>query len=210
MLDAIKEHLKMKKNIELASFLGVSSQVVSNWYARNTFDAELIYTKCGFLNANWILTGNGPMLCSDQKSNDSAIISYDPSVGVPYYDVDFAAGFSLLYNDQTISPTYNIIFKPFEDAQFWCNVTGRSMEPKLSPGDIVALKEIPSIDDILYGEIYAVVLKNMRTIKIIRRAENPNMLRFIPININNFDEQVFPKDYIEKVFVVMGCISKFS
>lgn len=62
MLDAIKMHLKIKKNTEFADFLGISSQAISNWYSRNTFDAELIYTKCLFLNPAWLLTGKGNML----------------------------------------------------------------------------------------------------------------------------------------------------
>lgn len=189
---------------------GVLSRAISNNTDIQSKWIQLIVENYPHYSCEWLMTGREPMIRKENKELNIAKISYDPTIGVPYYDVDFAAGFNLLYNDQTIVPTYNIIFQPFEDAQFWCNVTGRSMEPKLNPGDIIALKEIPSIDDILYGEIYAVVLKNMRTIKIIRKADDPDMLRFIPININNFDEQVFPKNNIEKVFVVMGCISKFS
>lgn len=62
MLDAIKEYLGMKKNTDFAHFLGISSQAISNWYSRNTFDAELLYTKCLFLNADWLLSGEGSML----------------------------------------------------------------------------------------------------------------------------------------------------
>lgn len=62
MLDAIKTHLKMSKNTDFANYLGISSQSLSNWYSRNTFDAELIYTKCVFVNAAWLLSGDGSML----------------------------------------------------------------------------------------------------------------------------------------------------
>ena len=57
--------------------------------------------------------------------------------------------------------------------------------------------------------IYAVVLDTIRTIKILRRSPNPDKLRFIPINTNDYDEQEFDKSRIINVFEVIGSISKF-
>lgn len=61
----------------------------------------------------------------------------------------------------------------------------------------------------MYGEIYAVVLDNIRTVKIIRKAKDPTMLRFIPINIEEYDEQEFEKSRIIRIFEVLGNISRF-
>ena len=68
MLDEIKKYLNMHKNSDFARFLGISSQAVSNWYTRNTFDSELLYTKCDFINPDWLLTGRGSMLKSESMS----------------------------------------------------------------------------------------------------------------------------------------------
>lgn len=76
MLDAIKSHLNMSKNADFARFLGISSQAVSNWYTRNTFDAELLYTKCDFINPAWLLTGKGSML-KDDLNNIKSIPLHD-------------------------------------------------------------------------------------------------------------------------------------
>lgn len=158
-------------------------------------------------NAEWLLTGKGAML----KEKETALprLSVDQNIGVPYYDVDFVAGFGLLQNEQTIVPTYNIVFKPFEEAQLWCNVTGNSMSPQINPGDIIALKEVNDLRNILYGEIYAVVLEEMRTIKIIRKSSDPEMFRFVPINTVDYDEQEFRKKSIIRAFAVLGSIRKF-
>lgn len=207
MLDAIKEYLNMKKNTELASFLGISSQAVSNWYSRNTFDAELIYTKCVNLSAEWLLTGKGSM--KKTIIEDKPILSNVPSIGVPYYDVDFIGGFELVINDQTIVPTHNIVFEPFKEADFWCNATGSSMAEKINHGDVIALKKVDKLEDILFGEIYAVVLESRRTIKIIRKAKDPTKLRFIPANTIDYDEQEFPISQIRKIYAVLGSIRKF-
>lgn len=157
------------------------------------------------LNPDWLITGQGPMLRDENKIVD--LISYDPSVGVPYYDVDFTAGFDAIFNNQTLLPAHNIVFKPFEEAQLWCNVTGDSMADRINSGDIIALKEI-SLESILYGEIYAVVLDDVRTIKILRKSSDPNRLRFIPIN-KEYDEQEFEKYRIQRVYAVLGSIRKF-
>mgnify|MGYP000744950245 FL=1 len=82
------------------------------------------------------------------------------------------------------------------------------MEPKINHGDIIALHQC-TLNDIQYGEIYAVVLDTIRTIKILRRSPAPDKLRFIPINTNDYDEQEFDKSRIINVFEVIGSISKF-
>lgn len=217
MLDAIKTHLNMTKNADFARFLGISSQAVSNWYTRNTFDAELLYTKCDFINPAWLLTGKGSMLkdnLSGIKTIDEADSSFmpttsmSPSVGTPYYDVDFIGGFDEVFNSQVNMPATNIVIRGFEKASLWCNVTGHSMEPKINHEDIIALRQC-TLNDIQYGEIYAVVLDTIRTIKILRRSPDPDKLRFIPINTEDYDEQEFDKSRIMNVFEVIGSISKF-
>lgn len=105
-------------------------------------------------------------------------------------------------------PATNIVIRGFEKTSLWCNVTGHSMEPKINHGDIIALHQC-TLNDIQYGEIYAVVLDTIRTIKILRRSPDPDKLRFIPINTNDYDEQEFDKSRIINVFEVIGSISKF-
>lgn len=135
-------------------------------------------------------------------------VSYNPVIGKPYYDVDFLGGFNEIVNSQVTIPTNNIVIQGFEKADFWCNVTGHSMEPKINHGDIIALHKC-TLEDIQYGEIYAVVLDTLRTIKILRRSSDPKKLRFVPINTTDYDEQEYPVERIMNVFEVIGSISKF-
>lgn len=193
---------------EFARMIGVSPQAVSTWITRNTFDIDIIYAKCLNVSPDWLLTGKGNMLKEEEKEDVSApIVCYDPKVGQPYYDVDFLGGFSEIYNSQVSLPGHNIIVPGFDRANLWCNVTGHSMEPRISHGDIIALRPC-TIDDIQYGEMYAVVLDTIRTIKIIRRGSSKKFLRYVPIN-PNFDEQEFEVNRIINVFEVIGSISKF-
>lgn len=160
------------------------------------------------ISGDWLLTGKGKMIKDKEKMEAThPIVSNNPKVGQPYYDVDFLGGFSEVYNSQVSLPDRNIIVPGFDRANLWCNVTGHSMEPQISHGDIIALRPC-TINDIQFGEMYAVVLDTIRTIKILRRGSSPKYLRYVPIN-PNFDEQEFAVSRIINVFEVIGSISKF-
>lgn len=201
-------HFSSGNKSEFARMIGVSPQAINTWISRNTFDIDIVYSKCINVSPEWLLTGKGNMLKGENTDKlASPIVSYNSEVGQPYYDVDFLGGFSEIYNSQVSSPKYNIIVPGFDRAHLWCNVTGHSMEPQISHGDIIALRPC-TIDDIQYGEMYAVVLDTIRTIKIIRRGSSKKFLRYVPIN-PNFDEQEFEVNRIVNVFEVIGSISKF-
>lgn len=171
-------------------------------------------------NLNWLIDGEGEMLSEHAdmlgdntlaraRCEDRPKTSY--TSGRPYYNVDFIGGFDLVLNDQTVVPEYNIDFAPYnQDGVVWCNITGNSMQPKISHGDIIAIKEIVGWQDYLsMGEIYAVVTANhLRTVKIIRQGKSEGTLRFIPINTAEFDEQEVPIKMITRVFEVLGCMKR--
>lgn len=192
----------------LESKTGITEDVVTKFFAA--------YPE---VSVEWLMTGEGEMLknspsCKEKKQENSDLVekipevSYNSAIGKPYYDVDFLGGFNEIVNSQVSIPTNNIVIQGFEKADFWCNVTGHSMEPKINHGDIIALHKC-TLEDIQYGEIYAVVLDTLRTIKILRRSTDPKKLRFVPINTTDYDEQEYPVERIMNVYEVIGSISKF-
>lgn len=196
---------------------GVLSRAINNGTDIQAKWLSIIVENYPRYSTEWLLTGAGSMLKDDLngiKTIDEANPSFmpttsmNPSVGTPYYDVDFIGGFDEVFNSQVNIPATNIVIRGFEKASLWCNVTGHSMEPKINHGDIIALRQC-TLNDIQYGEIYAVVLDTIRTIKILRRSPDPSKLRFIPINTEDYDEQEFDKSRIMNVFEVIGSISKF-
>lgn len=188
---------------------GVLSRAISNGTDIQSKWIQIIVENYPqYFSPEWLLTGKGNMLKGKESAAEiSSIVSYDPKVGQPYYDVDFLGGFSEVYNSQVSLPEHNIIVPGFDRANLWCNVTGHSMEPQISHGDIIALRPC-TIADIQFGEIYAVVLDTIRTIKILRKGSSKDFLRYVPIN-PNFDEQEFAVSRIINVFEVIGSISKF-
>lgn len=159
------------------------------------------------LNMDWLETGEGDMFL-DRKE----VIASNK--GIPYFDVDFLGGFDLLTNDQTTIPAYYIDFQPYnKKGNMWCNITGDSMSPRINSGDKICIREI-RIDDIIYGEIYALVIGeyyDMRTVKWVTRSPEPDMVRLIPENKDPRygDYQDIRKSDIRRIFKVLGAVRNF-
>jgi len=158
------------------------------------------------LNTSWLLTGEGNMLLN----NSDLMPQKSFTVGVPYYNVDFIGGFDLVLNDQTTTPEYLIDFKKYNEATCWCNVTGHSMEPEITHGDIIALKKIEDKSFLPLGEVYAIVTTNgMRTIKRLGLSSDPKCYTLVPTNKSpEYGIQELPKNMIEHIFQVLGCMKR--
>lgn len=129
--------------------------------------------------------------------------------GVPFYDVDFCGGFDIMVNNQTITPSGYIDFPEYNRADSWARITGHSMEPLISNGDIIALRKVQDWQSyLLYGEIYGVMTSEYRTVKRIRKATNPASLMLEPIS-KDFDPTEVRRDMITGVWQVLGCAKKF-
>lgn len=164
------------------------------------------------LNKTWLLTGEGEMLTAPTEENEpQPKISY--TKGQPYYDVDFMAGFDIMVNDQTTLPKYNIDFAPYNhDGVLWCNVTGNSMQPLISSGDIIAIKRMLEWKDfILYGEVYGVVTNDLRTIKIVTKSsKGDEYVRLVPANPSSeYQPQDLPVKLITQMYKIVGCMHRF-
>lgn len=212
VLDRIKEYYKLKGNAELARFLGVAPNTITNWYGRKTFDIDVIYTKCVDIDMNWLLTGEGNMLSSESEKEEKLPSVNQTYEGAPYFNVDFIGGFDVIVNDQTRNPDFYINYPPYnQEGVVWCNLTGHSMEPEISNGDIIALREVTTpIQYLPAGEIYGIVTEEYRTVKRVRLSQKEGYVRLIPSNKSEeFCEQEIPINMILKVYAVLGSIRKF-
>lgn len=163
------------------------------------------------VSSDWILMGIGTIDGKAPLQQELVTEEYynQSKQGLPYYDVDFLGGFNDVFSDHTITPSYYIDFKPYNHADFWCNLSGDSMSPRLNNGDFIALKQC-SLDSLQYGEIYAVDMGDIRTVKVLRKGASPKTLRFIPINTDEYDEQEYPISRILHLFKVIGSIRSTS
>lgn len=198
-----------------AKALGIAPTSISNYLSKSRASKPTsdilgqIVNIVDDVNALWLLTGNGtPFSNTEPENDDKPQISF--TKGVPYYNVDFIGGFDIVLNDQTILPEYLIDFKKYNDATCWCNVTGHSMEPEITHGDVIALKKIEDKSFLPLGEVYAIVTTNgMRTIKRLGPSNDPRCYTLVPTNKSpEYGIQELPKDMIEHIFQVLGCMKR--
>ncbi|MDD4030079.1 MAG: S24 family peptidase [Bacteroidales bacterium] len=158
------------------------------------------------INLLWLKYGEGEML---KNSDPDKPITNQNGKGVKYFDVDFIAGFDIILNNHTVTPAYYIDFKPYNKADFWVNVTGHSMDPLISHGDIIAIKKLNDWKTYyLPGEIYAIVTDEFRTIKKIRKGDNEGEVLLVPENLEEFDPKPISINLIRDVYQVLGCMKK--
>lgn len=146
----------------------------------------------------------------DEDEAVENILKINFTTGVPYYNVDFIGGFDLVMNDQTTIPEYLIDFKKYNDATCWCNVTGHSMEPEITHGDMIAMKKIEDFSFLPFGEVYAIVTTNgMRTIKRLGKGDDKEHYNLVPTNKSTeYSIQELPKRMISSIFQVLGCMKR--
>lgn len=204
-----------------AETVGVSEAMVYKYYKMDNIDTQtlmkwaeifhvpmMIFIDDEMYNKYVYIKAEEDIIISQNNKSQEPLINY--TIGVPYYNVDFIGGFDIIMNDQTINPEYKIDFKKYNDATCWCNVTGHSMEPEITHGDMIAIKKIEDMSFLPFGEVYAIVTTNeMRTIKRLGPASNPNNYSLIPTNKSpEYGIQELPKNMIRTIFQVLGCMKR--
>lgn len=195
-----KEEFYAKIGMTSANFRGKAKTTPLNSVA-----IENILSELPDVNPTWLLTGKGKMFNEEIASPAFS----DQPRGVPFYDVDFCGGFDMMVNDQTLVPSGYIDFPQYNKADSWARITGHSMEPLISNGDIIALRKVEDWQSyLLYGEIYGIMTNEYRTVKRIRKAQDPDKVLLEPIN-KDFDPIELEKRLITGVWAVLGCAKKF-
>jgi phage repressor protein C with HTH and peptisase S24 domain len=217
-LEAIIAHYGDGKPSQFAKSLGVAPSTISSWLSRDTFDYELLFAKCENINSAWLLTGEGDMLLSSPGDNQGSTKDEPRTnlpttcltqAGIPLIPVDAVAGFNGID-----SPTIQIhdcqryLVPEFQqlNAEFMIRVSGSSMYPKYSSGDILACRKLTSYHFIQWGKIYVIDSEQGAMVKrlfpcdedtdyVICKSDNPN---YPPFEL--------PKTEIRSLSIVLGAI----
>lgn len=76
MLECVINHYSGGNKARFAAILGIRPQTINTWVARNTFDAELIYSKCEGISGDWLLgNGEGEMLNTSSVPSSAKLSS---------------------------------------------------------------------------------------------------------------------------------------
>lgn len=197
-----KQVLNLKRDSELAEYLGVSRATVSNWCARNRIDFPLLLDKMGRdVDYNWLLVGKGdpkhhPIFCNSGLAQGEVEIIHNPKTreaindrSVTLYDITAAANLKTLFTNkhQYAVGKIQIPSIPFCDGAIY--VSGDSMYPILKSGDIVGYKEINSFSNLIYGEIYLVSFNiegdEYLSVKYVNRSDKEGCLKLVSYNTHH-------------------------
>lgn len=185
ILKKIQQYYKFTKDVDFADFLGVKSNVLSNWYARGAFDYDLVITKCDEIDANWIFSnGIGEMLKKD-KSDVTNFKSVLPSIvtvdthkreNVVLVPVKAQAGYLLGYGDSKFISTLPAYRLPNLDGGTFrmFQVEGYSMYPTLPKNSYVVGRWVENWqNEIKDNRIYVIVSRDEGVIvkRVINRIE---------------------------------------
>ena len=212
ILSLVDEFTKGNK-AQFASMLGVSAQTVSAWVARNTFDAELIYTKCRGVSADWLLTGKGDMietaptpLYKDEQTTVAIGKRSDKNEGIPLIPIDAMAGV-LSENSQTIMEydCEHYVIPMFKGAEFLIPVKGDSMQPKYYSGDIVACKRLSLNTFFQWNRTYVIDSEQGVLIKRVKRGEDNDHITLVSDN-PEYDPFSLEKSSIYSLALVIGVV----
>ncbi len=209
VLDRIKEYYKLKGNAELARFLGVAPNTITNWYGRKTFDIDVIYTKCVDIDMNWLLTGEGNMLRTESEKEENISVAHpsdSPMEGIPLIPISAMAG--AFTGEQTVLEyeCERFVVPTFKGAEFLISVKGSSMYPKYNSGDIVACKRLP-MDELFFqwNKVYVLDTDQGPLIKRVKPGSDKEHVLIVSDN-ERYEPFELPLDRIYHVALVIGVI----
>ena len=143
-----------------------------------------------------------PILITDEMSKD---------VLVPYYDVDFAGGWSSEELFSQHKPSFFITIPDFKRAELACNLIGNSISQRIKSGSIIGLRKVNDWQTYFpTNEVYAVVTRNnLRTVKLVRRAEEKGFIELVPAPLPEYNDppyqtETIPQDYIIEFYQVVA------
>lgn len=206
ILNEIKSYLGIDKNTDFADFLDIKPTTLAMWYKRNTFDIELLFKKCEWIDANWLLTGKGSML----KSISPEEISVKPMTNAyPLVMPTAIGGYgnnAFAFSEQDVKEYYVIPKFKHKQVDFMIEVEGSSMYPKYNSGDVVACRIIKDSKFIQWNKAHVVATREQGIIiKRIKPSESKDTLLMVSDN-QSYDPFEVPTDEIEGLAIVVGVV----
>ena len=143
----------------------------------------------------------------EEENNTLPVLITDDMVSnvkVPFYEVDFAGGFTSPEMFSEVKPSFVISSPSFSGADFACVLTGNSMSRRIKNGSVIGLKKINEWWEYFpTNEIYAIVTKNgLRTVKIVKRSSKSGYIDLIPDPLPEYNNPPYETETIRMEYVI--------
>ena len=219
MLEGLIRHYTKGNKAQFAKLLGVSAQTISAWIARNTFDAELIYAKCRYVDSSWLLTGEGAMLQETENNNAPTSkhtveiahqVPHGSSEGIPLIPLDAVAGFPAESGGGVrLEDCERYVIPEFENkgANFLIRVSGDSMMPLYYSGDLLACRKITDIRFFQWGTIYVLETSQGVIVKRVQESlDHADSILCVSENSSVHHPFLLPRDDIRSLSIIVGLV----
>lgn len=149
------------------------------------------------VNATWLETGSGPMF-NEHRPQEVFLRLTDrptPMQSVPLYNIEGTAGLVPLFLQQkSVEPVDYIHIPNLPRCDGAIYVVGDSMYPLLKSGDIVLYKQLRSIEDVFWGDMYLLSIdidgEEYVTVKYLQKSDDPDFVRLVSQNPHHADKDV--------------------
>lgn len=208
-LEALISHYSDGKPTKFAKYIGVAPSTISTWLARDSFDYDLLFAKCEMISPEWLLTGKGPMLKSEEQPLPEAKKINSKHKGIPLIPMEAIAGFPTIDNDGVSFDDcqhYSIPEFEAKGADFLIRVSGDSMTPLYCNGDIIACRKIAEIHFFQWGGVYVLDTSQGVLVKYVEECEkNDDCILCVSEN-KRYKPFSLPKDDIRSLSTIVGLV----
>lgn len=165
------------------------------------------------ISTEWLLTGEGEMLTTDnappeEEKGDghTQLIPAPPGKGIPLIPLPAMAGFLKGSADLDRNDIEWYYVPAFSDCTFLIRVKGDSMYPRYLSGDIVACREVHDTGTFFqWGKAYVLDTDQGVVLKRIRRSERPDHILCVSDN-PDYEPFDVPVSSIYHLAIVRGLI----
>ena len=170
------------------------------------------------VSIEWLMTGDGEMYKTatkdfatmQEKNNNFSIFNQTSDEGIPLIPIEAIAGLPTIDNiGVSFADCKKYVIPEFEGkgVDYMIRVSGSSMYPKYSNGDILACKYIENVLFLQWGKIYVIDSSQGALVKRVFQDEtNPDNLILVSDNKDNYPPFSFPKSDIRSLSIVVGVI----
>lgn len=215
ILERIKDFIDTK-GISVSAFersIGMSNasfgKSLKNGGAIGTDKLENILNTYPEINPNWLITGNGSMLKSDEQPLPEVKKMNSRHKGLPLIPMEAIAGFPAIDNDGVSFDDCQHYFIPeFEakGANFLIRVSGDSMMPLYCNGDIIACRKIAEIHFFQWGGVYVLDTSQGVLVKYIEECgKNDDCILCVSEN-KRYKPFPLPKSDIRSLSTIVGLL----
>lgn len=186
---------------------GISNGTLDKKSGLSMESVEKFYSTYKEVNPEWILTGNGEMLKSNIKTNN--LVQESQVEFIPLIPIEAMAGKgnngSVQILQKDIIGGYVIPEFTQRGVEYIIRVSGSSMYPKYSSGDLLGCKTVNDTSFFQWGKIYVLDTDQGPMVKRLFPTDKENILE---CRSDNKDYPPFPinKDSIYKIAIVIGVL----